>query len=293
LTLRESLALVVCHIESTGLHTEQSVERLAIDMGLFVVRLELLGVNALSEVDRDVAQAYVDEAVRKGSRDAPAWADPSVQTQHFRRGAVRLLFRVGRSLGLCDHDPTMDIVLPPRTRQSARPLSDDEVFEAELAAQHSLTLTRLPAAWALAEASGVTSEIAAATVGDLDLPNSRVWLHGCNRRVERWADLTQWGVRALAARVLDLGETSPATPLVYRSQLSRKSGQAATCDAIHDVLGRAGLASEADVRPASVIAWKGVRVFACTQSIEHTAQSLGLRSLDQTARLIGHRWDLG
>src|SRR4051794_30441362 len=55
---------------------------------------------------------------------------------HVRRSAVRLLFRTGRQLGLCTSDPTVDIVLPPRSSLRARPLTDDEVGLCRSASVH-------------------------------------------------------------------------------------------------------------------------------------------------------------
>ncbi|MDQ3430907.1 MAG: integrase, partial [Actinomycetota bacterium] len=52
----------------------------------------------------------------------------------------------------------------------------------------------------------------------------------------------------------------------------------------------AGLHTSDGVRPSSVAAWAGRKVFEQTQRIETVAQSLGLRSLDRTARFIGWDW---
>jgi len=53
---------------------------------------------------------------------------------------------------------------------------------------------------------------------------------------------------------------------------------------------RSGLAGEPDVRPASVAAWAGRKVFDTTGSIEEAARVLGVRSLDRAARLIALDW---
>src|SRR5437762_8472590 len=49
---------------------------------------------------------------------------PSVATMRLRRSALRLLFRTARELGLLAGDPTVDLVLPSRMNESARPLTD-------------------------------------------------------------------------------------------------------------------------------------------------------------------------
>ena len=53
---------------------------------------------------------------------------------------------------------------------------------------------------------------------------------------------------------------------------------------------RAGIEREPDVRPGSVVAWAGRRIFEETGSIEEVARRLGIRSLDRAARLIGWGW---
>jgi integrase/recombinase XerC len=60
--------------------------------------------------------------------------------------------------------------------------------------------------------------------------------------------------------------------------------------AISDILRRAGLADDAQVRPRSITAWLGRSVFDETGSIDVVAQRLGLRSLDRAAALIGWEW---
>lgn len=62
------------------------------------------------------------------------------------------------------------------------------------------------------------------------------------------------------------------------------------CVAIVDVLRRAGLAVEPDVRPASIVAWAGQRILADTGRIDEVARCLGMASLDRTARFIAFDW---
>ena len=51
-----------------------------------------------------------------------------------------------------------------------------------------------------------------------------------------------------------------------------------------------GLAGEPDVRPMSVAAWAGSRVFRERGRIDAVAHALGMRSLDRAAALIGWDW---
>jgi len=82
----------------------------------------------------------------------------------LRRSALRLLFRTARELDLLDGDPTVDLVLPSRTNESARPLTDEEVEQCRRVCLHDLASTRLSVAWALGEATARTSEMRGAEI---------------------------------------------------------------------------------------------------------------------------------
>jgi integrase/recombinase XerC len=56
------------------------------------------------------------------------------------------------------------------------------------------------------------------------------------------------------------------------------------------LLTHAGLGEAPDVRPSSVAAWAGRRIFEETGRIDVAAQRLGMRSLDRAARFIGWDW---
>jgi integrase/recombinase XerC len=203
-----------------------------------------------------------------------------------------LLFRVLRQQSLVDHDPTLDLVLPPRSSLAARPLTDEEIALGRSFSLSSTAETRRPAAWALAEASARTSEISGVFAGDLDLDRGQVWLAGGTKVEPRWAPLTTWGARALERRLETVG-SDPAVPLIYEGRGSPESRQACACGAIGETLRRAGLAAEPDVRPVSVTAWAGQKVFEETGQIEAAARALGMRSLDRAATLIGWDWTGG
>jgi len=123
----------------------------------------------------------------------------------------------------------------------------------------------------------------------VNLDDARVWIAGSTKTDPRWGQLTEWGAETLARRIAMLG-ASPAAPLVYEGSGSGESRQASACTAISETLRRAGLAGEPDVRPVSVAAWAGARVFEQTGQIETVARALGMRSLDRAARLIAWDW---
>src|SRR5439155_2516265 len=106
-----------------------------------------------------------------------------------------------RQLGVYDGDPTIDLVLPPRSFLAVRPLTDDEIVVCRSFSLQTLTATRQPAAWALAEATARTSEIPHIVVSDLDLANRRVWIHGSSKAEARWGLLSDWGATQVARRI--------------------------------------------------------------------------------------------
>jgi integrase/recombinase XerC len=240
-------------------------------------------LSSLDAVGPEVARQFVESATVDGN-------PPSVATQHLRRSALRLLFRTARSLGLAASDPALDLNLPPRSSLALRPLTDDEIVLCRSCALVSLTATRSSAAWALAEATATTSEIPAVRVGDVDLGAGRVWLAGGSKREPRYGLLTDWGRAQIGRHLRQVGTQNADGPLVYRGAGSAESRQASSCQAIAATLVRAGLGQEPDIRPGSVAAWAGARLFAQGGRIEDVARAMGLRSLDQAARAIAWDW---
>ena len=150
---------------------------------------------------------------------------------------------------------------------------------------------RHPAAWALAEATARTSEIHHILVSDLDFTNSRVRIHGSSKAEARWGSLSEWGAIQLGRRVGSLDKVLTDDPAVaYEGRGSEESGQVSSCIALAETLTRAGIGKEPDVRPGSVVAWAGRKVFEETGSIEEVARRLGMRSLDRAARFISWGW---
>ncbi len=217
--------------------------------------------------------------------------ESSVATKHLRRSTIRFLYAKGRRLELVSTDPTLDLVLPRRSVLSTRPLTDDEVDLCRLWALDTLSDLRLPAVWALAEASARVSEIPRVKVGDVDLEGGRVFISGGPRTEPRWAPLTAWGAvqlrRRLSQRRPALGPESTLVP--WRSRSPKRPGNAATM-AIIAVLRSAGVHSEPDVHPASVAGWAGAHLLGQGATIDEVARALGCRSLDATARMIGFDW---
>jgi hypothetical protein len=238
--------------------------------------------RTLNDIDPGVVAEFV---AASGTTGPPATA-----TQHLRRTAVRLLFRTARQLDLVEGDPTLDLVLAPRSSLRARPLDNIEIEVCRSYAQRTLNETRLPAAWALAEATARTSELPHLRICDVDLPGARVWIWGSPRCEPRWGALSNWGTTQLERRINSFAAGDSHRRLTYAGRGDPVSAQASSCTAIAKVLTLAGLGTEPDVRPMSVIGWAGNKILKTTGRIEAVAVALGVRSLDRAAGLIAWNW---
>ncbi len=239
------------------------------------------GIGSLADVSSEVASRFLRATCGDGT-------PPSVSTMHWRRTSLRLLFRAGRDAGLVAGDPTLDLALPARSSLTARPLSDDEVALCRSVAQWSLTGTRRAAIWALAEATCRSSEIPHIRPTDLDLAAGGVRIHGGKVTDERVGQLTEWGVERLHARLAELDD--PNSPITYSGRAAKGAGQVAGACGVVDVLVRAGLHGEPDVRPGSVASWAGRRILDESGRIDLAAKALGVRSLDRAAEIVAWDW---
>jgi len=242
------------------------------------------GVESPDGVTPELVATFVRSPVAGGG-------EPSLPLMHLRRSASRLLFRSVREAGLAVGDPTLDLALPPRSPLATRALADDEVVLCRGHALWSLSDLRRASAWALAEATCRSVEIAQIRISDLDFEGRRVWIHGGRTTTPRYGHLTEWGAGQLKRRIETL-PSDPATRVVYGGSGDSATGQVSASVAIGDVLTRAGLAAEPDLRPASIAAWAGRRILADTGRIDEVARRLGMASLDRTARFIAFDWQV-
>ena len=267
-----------------GSFSAESAGRLRALMNRFVAfATQGLRVRIASDVTGEVVERFVRARLVDGSA-------PAIATLHIRRAAVRLLFAEGRRLGLVDHDPTMDLHLPPRSSLHTRPLTDDEVALCRSHSLRTLTETRQPAAWALAEATARSAEIARIETRHIDLDHGRLWVPGSSKTEPRWATLSDWGMVQLERRLGSMDRPRPDTLLICAEATKGVSATSSASTAIAQTLRRAGLHLEPDVRPASVAAWAGAKAHAEGEPIPRIAQMLGVRSLDRAAALIGWDW---
>jgi integrase/recombinase XerC len=239
------------------------------------------GIAELDAVTPAVAQAFVTAADATGRPAGPS-------LQRARRSAVRALFRCGRGIGVATSDPTVDIALPPLSSLRARALTDDEVLECRAASTWALTSARRSLTWALAEATCRSGEIPNVLTGDIDLDTGAVAIRGGGRCTARTGRLTAWGHWVIAEHLISRSDLDE--PLVYAGETARLGGLVSANSAISQVLHRAGLGGEPDIRPSSVVAWAGTKVLERTGRIERVAGALGLTSLDSAASFIDWDW---
>jgi integrase/recombinase XerC len=253
-------------------------------MQLFAVFCERgLAIADVRHIDAEHARAFVVATRSDGRPAALSW-------MHVRRGAVRLLFKEGRRLRLVDVDPTLDLELPPRSSMATRPLTDDEIELCRACARESLADLRGSLCWALSEATARPAEIGQVRTCDVDLEGRQIYLRGDPRTFPRWAPLTDWGVAQVRhALAMQRPRSSPEELLVPFRRGARATQTSASMAVIR-TLKAAGLHHEPDVRPRSVTAWAGARALRDGATIDEVARKLGMRSLDQTAALIGFSW---
>src|SRR5205823_3117711 len=131
-------------------------------------------------------------------------------------------------------------------------------------------------------------EIPAVLVSDYDPESGCVWLNGTGRRLcGRWAKLLPSGVEAVERRIAALGSVASTSCLAYEGTGGPARAEAATSTALRKILNRAGLRDDRRVRPSSIRAGAGRRLYDETRDLQEVAHRLGLRSLDGVRQVIG------
>lgn len=289
LTFPQALVLVVSQLRylvASGDLSEQTADKIATHLSsLCLFMTDGLKKPVVAEADPADMHRWIASRTQRGNQ-------PSVAVRHNRRNAARVFYRVLRRLGLCAADPTLDIRLPARVPVAVRPLEEDELLQTRFASQARHGDTRLPAAAALGEAGLGTGELPHALIKDADLPGERVWVHATRRADARWAYLSPWAMKQIQARIeyLQGQGLGPDTPLVYEGGRGGGSAQSSACLALNEILELAGLAGEPGIKPNSFAAAYARRVWEQTADLGAAADSVGRRSLDSTATLIGYQW---
>jgi site-specific recombinase XerD len=280
----EFVEVVVASLKQEGNLTEGTLTDFPPKMRMFASFCErALGVTEVTAIGAAHAKEFVFSAKANGATPTVAW-------MHVRRGAVRLLFKQGRRLGLVTIDPTLDLELPSRSMLTTRPLTDDELDLCRLSSLESFNDLRRPTCWALGEATARTSEMYRVRICDIDVEGKTVFLLGDARTVARRVALTDWGLTQVRRAIRAAGRhPKPETVLVPTLE-SSSNPRAAVSMAVIRTLRAAGIHSESDVRPRSVVAWRGAHELTGGASIDEVALLLGCRSLDQTADIVGFDW---
>lgn len=284
--------VVIALWSESGAFTEQTLLRSGETVSRFTARLRAQSVDYASAITAGHCDGFIHARGRNG-------LPPELATMHARRTALRMMFRALRDTGWPIGDPTLDIRLPPRSSTPARPLTDGEVTlgraASRLGQSGGATLQRA-VAWALAEATAVTSEMTSVRVADLDDAVAPRWvtLPGTRRHDARLGALSDWGSVIVARQVAILTERRhpSSTLLLYRGRGApgQHVAQAAACNAIGAVLDAAGLTDEPDIRPGSVRNWSGRHLYDEGMPLEQVARRMGCRSLDAAAEDIAINW---
>ncbi len=283
-SVSELVEAVIASLEAEADLVPASLDRFSGLMRRFAAYVSRAhGIRSLDEVGMDHLRGFLKAGTASGSA-------PSIATMHLRRSAVRLLFRRAAEVGAVSEDPTTSLSVPARSCLPFRPLTDDEVELCRSFARASLSATREPAAWALSEASARCSELPLIRVRDVDIEAGRVFITGGAKTAPRWGELTEWGLVQVERRLAATKREGSDVAVVSSDVRNRATARASAYDAIRATLERAGLGREPDVRPNSLVAWRGASALASGASIDQIAQMLGIRSLDAAAAFIGWHW---
>lgn len=286
----EAFAVAVSHLAllvEQGDFRPDSIQKAGqIDARFIAYVRKRFQIDDVRLIGRTEAIAFV-HAATLGKETRP----PADRTKDNRRWALALLFRTLRSLDLYDGDPLLDVVPFPRPRNSARPLLDWELRRCERYARSSAVNDTLgPTLLALAEATATTSETPQVLVADVHPDGRRVWLGAETRGTARWGLLTEWGSRAVRARLGVVQANGADTPLAYGGRGTIDVGQANTCMGLRRILDTASLGDDSRIQPRSIRAWAGRRIWDETGDIEEVRHRLGLKVLDDARRLIEVPW---
>lgn len=262
-----------------GTHQDSVYEQVA-QFGEFAERG--LDIRLVHEIGPEDVQAFVDSRRPDGSM-------PTYGVRRARRRSLRLAFRAGRQLNLVRVDPTSEIDLGVSPSIRSRPLTDEETALGRTHSFNSLEDLRRPIAWALAEATARTSEMGGVRVGDVALGSGTVRLPGTAVTDARVGTFTEWGLAQVRRRIERA--TDPGESLVQWRR-GPTNAVAASVQAITETLRAAGIDSP-DVRPLSLVAWRGRSLIEAGIPIDEVARRLGMRSLDSAARLIWFEWGPG
>ena len=272
----EELEQVLAVWTSDSLMSDPAAVRLGDVARSFAERLAMAGRCSWTQATPEDCAVFVRSATRKGRRPSPA-------TLHVRRSALRAVYRTLRATGATMVDPTIDLVLPPRSVRTARPLADDEVALLRVTATG-----RARVLVAVCGAGATTTEATTVTRSHLVVRRSGTFLvlPGVSRISPRTVPLDPW-----AAAVVSTAPTG-ANGLLYppaESSPGSRGAQAAACNTLRRLFTDCGVAGP-DVRPSSLRLHAADAARRTTGRIEDTARVLGVASLDAAADAVHWDW---
>lgn len=274
------------HDSSTAPMTPQTVENFSSILNRFVRFAAVHDVHVLSQIDPKLVAAFV---AAKGRTRHGKVDEASLSTRHNRRSVVRAFAKESRRLGYDLTDPTVDLDLPFRQRLFVRPVTEPEAALLRRFSESWSRPTRHAAAVGLTLSGLHTGEVGRVLLSDIH--DSTVRAPGTHTVLPRMVPLDPWAARVVADRAAVVRrQADPDLTLTSRVTGTEMQRQSRTCTAIRDVIKRAGLDADPQIRPASLTALAGVRQFAQTGRIEDVAKLLGAMSLDRAAATIDWRW---
>lgn len=261
-------------------------------LGSFSGYAHALGVASPCAVTIDDCRRFLFAPLR-GSRAT------STATARLRLTVLLSAFEGWTLGGRIGSNPAAGLRVPHDAVDFApRPLTPPEATRLLLAGRTSPSDTLRPATVALALCGGTHGEIAGATIADLDLEDCWIQLGAA---AQRRCALPRGAARALEVRVADRqrlwrrgrvnGEFTDLPLALNRSVSTYPINSVAPTVSgnLARALRRAGIVRPG-VRPKSVRECAANALYAELGSIEAVAESLGVDSLDATARLIDRPW---
>lgn len=278
---------VVITLERTGSSlVTHSANKVIAQMRRLERHLLFADVEWLTEITSEHLSAFIASATTRHGEIR----DPADDTIKNRRWACRRFIAACAQLGWDVHVAVPTVVSATgRVLDWARPLTDEEMHRCENHAQLFYSGDLVIVAIALAEAGADTGEIAQVRVQDVDLEHGTVTLGTKTHRSARVNALTPWGLEVLDRRIAEVWHDADH-PVAVNTATPGSSSTAAISGRLRTGLDRAGLTRDPHVRPGSIRAWSGARVFAETGRIENVARWLGYTRLDNASRVIGYHW---
>jgi site-specific recombinase XerD len=272
--------VVVAALEARYGTNAATSQKVAGEMRRFFRHMRAHGVMRLDEISNDLIIDFCWSAVKHRGRVVDVTARTAANRQSFLRAAVEELTR----LGLWTPNASVDSI-PRGFVEQSRPMTRDELHQAETYATNGASNGQRALLVAFAEAGGDAAEIATVTANDIGHDTATVHFRG---QAERTNPMSPWGAH-IVAEYLRTTRFEPNQRLCVKQTTPTKSGAQAVARRLCLVLRDAGLASAPGVTARSIRLGAAVQVLE-RAGLEAAARFLGNRSLDATATALGYNW---